>query len=286
MFARLFVVASLIALGVSGCEKMEQERDTDESQTARELSSEQPQSDPSISLERPDDCRISMGWDPWEPYQYRDESNEVRGLDVEIVSAVIDAAGCELTLVEGEWATLLSRLKDGDVDLLTGATKTPSRESFAYFSDSYRDESFVLYLRSDEASQHATMTLQELLDRGFRVGVTLEYVYGDEISTLADDPQYEGLFDGVLIGEVNYAKLLSLEIDGFLEDPFVASAIMRRKGLRREIEAHPMELRSGEVHLMLSRASVEIGILERINQGLAKIKEDGTYQQILDRYRS
>lgn len=273
MLPRIGVYLTLILCGLGGCSSGE-----------REGTSPGPEGD--AATVTPPGCTITMGWDPWEPYQYLDQDGKVRGLDIEIVSAIARAAGCTLKLVEGEWATLLVKLKDGEVDLLTGATRTESREGFAYFSDPYREEAFALYLRSEEAAGYAKRNLEQLLKEGFRVGVTLEYVYGDKISSLQDDPRYERQFDGVLVGEVNYAKLLNMEIDGFLEDPIVANAIMRRKGLKEDIKAHPDIVKSGEVCLMLSRASVEAETVQRLNDGLAKIKQDGTYGEILAKYRS
>lgn len=230
------------------------------------------------------DCSITMGWDPWEPYQYMDIGGEVRGLDIELVTAIVKRSGCTVSFVERDWATLLGMLRDGSIDLLTGATKTDARDKFAYFSDPYRDETFVLYVRSEDLSKYQDKSLQELLSDAFRVGVTLSYVYGDEITALEDSPQFEMQFRGVPIGEMNYSNLLNFEIDGFLEDPFVAAAVLRKKGLLSEIEAHPIRYNTGEVHLMLSRASIDAALIPIINKNLETIKKDGTYSRIMARY--
>ena len=230
------------------------------------------------------DCSITMGWDPWEPYQYLDIGGEIRGLDIELVSAIAENSDCKVSFIERDWATLLGMLRDGSVDLLTGASITAAREEFAYFSDPYRDETFVLYVRAEELSQYQDKSLSDLLDEAFRVGVTNSYVYGDEITALEDNPKYLEQFRGVPIGEMNYSNLLNFEIDGFLEDPFVAAAVLRKKGLLSEIDAHPTRYRTGQVHLMLSRASADEALVEKINASLAIIKNDGTYSRIMARY--
>ncbi len=232
-----------------------------------------------------DACRLTMGWDPWEPYHYRTVDDQVTGLDIELVSAMIERAGCTLDFEQDDWATLLGRLREGKVDFLTGATRTPAREAFARFSDPYRKESFALYVRSGESDQYVGDTLEALLEQGFRVGVTNDYVYGDEVAQLESDPRYSGLFEGVSIGELNFEKLKNLEIDGFLEDPFVAASMMRKRGLAEDVEEHAVVMDSGQVHLMFSRDAVPEAVVARLNAGLAAIRADGTYDRLLEKYR-
>jgi len=66
-------------------------------------------------------CRLTMGWDPWEPYHYMNPVGEINGLDVEIVSAIAADAGCEVSFERDSWASLLRRIQDGSVDLILKA---------------------------------------------------------------------------------------------------------------------------------------------------------------------
>lgn len=230
-------------------------------------------------------CSVTMGWDPWEPYQFKDESGEVRGLDVELVRRIAAEANCEVTLQEGNWEALLNRLRHGELDLLTGASKTDRRTQFAHFSDPYRDETFVLYVRSEDMGTYDADTLAGLLDQGFRLGVTSSYYYGEKVSALRDNPEFSGQFVPAPISELNYSRLLDYSIDGFLEDPFVAAAILRGKGLSEEISEYPVTLDTGPVHLMFSKESVDPGTLDRFNKALAKLKTTGVYDEIIEKYR-
>ncbi len=239
---------------------------------------------PSAVAESEPDCTLTMGWDPWEPYHYRDVTGTVSGLDVEIVSEIVERAGCSLAFRQDHWANLLDMLRSGEIDFLPGATRTQSRESYALFSAPYRDESFALYVRSGEADNYTGSSLEELLAGGFRVGVTNDYVYGDEVGRLESDPRYSDKFIGVSIGELNFEKLRNMEIDGFLEDPFVAAAMMRKRDLADEVERHAIVLDSGEVHLMFSRASVSPETVAAVDDGLAAVRADGSYQALLDKY--
>ncbi|TQV70932.1 amino acid ABC transporter substrate-binding protein [Aliikangiella marina] len=229
-------------------------------------------------------CQLNMGWDPWAPYQYLTPENEVKGLEIELVSAMAKEAGCELKFVQKSWMNLLNGIRNGSIDLLGGASKTSARERFARFSDEYRNESFILYVRRGEADKFKGESLKDLLASGFKLGVTEDYIYGDEVSMLQDDPATAEKFVSVPTTEVNYYNLIQNRIDGFLEDPFVAAYTIRRKGLGDEIEAHPIRVHSGNVALMFSKKSVNEDTVIAFNEALTRLMENGEYKRILDKY--
>ena len=95
-------------------------------------------------------CKFVLGFDAWEPYQYVDVGERVAGLDIELIATVVKDMGCQLTYQQGTWVDLLMALRQGEVDLLLGASKTQAREKFALFSDAYRMEEFSLYIRKND----------------------------------------------------------------------------------------------------------------------------------------
>ncbi len=230
-------------------------------------------------------CQLNMGWDPWEPYQYLTPDDQVRGLDIDLVKAIANEAGCNVNYIQKSWMALLQDLKDGNVDLLAGASKNKSREEFAYFSNEYRHESFILYVRAGETEKYTNKTLRGLLETDFKLGVTEDYIYGDVATALQDDPLFKSKFVYVPVTEVNYYNLLQHKIDGFLEDPFVAAFTIKRKALQGQIEAHPIEIHSGDVAIMFSKKSVKAETVADFNQALIRLKDSGEYQNILSKYR-
>ena len=230
-------------------------------------------------------CELTMGWDPWAPYQYLSPDNKVNGLEIDLISSMANQAGCSIAFVQGDWMNLLKGIRNGTVDLLGGASKTPQRAEFATFSNPYRHESFVLYIRAEQKKELASKSLAELLNNGFRLGVTEDYIYGDKVAAFQDDSSLTSQIVTVPVTEVNYYNLTQHQIDGFLEDPFVAAYTIRRKGLSDQIESTSIEVASGDVSIMFSKESVPDDVIERFNQGLAAIKASGEYQIILDKYR-
>lgn len=229
-------------------------------------------------------CRLTVGWEPFEPYQYRGADGTLTGVDVDVVRAVATRVHCEVAFAEGRSATLLQRLQRGDVDVLAGAMRTPARESFALFSDPYRKASFALYVRRGDAAVQRSTSLQALLDTGFRLGVREQFVYGETVDGLQENPVYADRFVGATLSGQNYQRLLDLEIDGFLEDPVSARLAIRAQGMQEEVEAHPLPIYSGDVALMFGKTGIDPALVTAVNAALAEMKSSGEVQDIVDKY--
>jgi polar amino acid transport system substrate-binding protein len=238
-----------------------------------------------VAQARAASCSFTMGMDAWEPYQYITVGNTVTGLDVELVQNVVTDMGCTLDVVQGSWLELLTLLKEGNVDFVLGASKTEDRETFAYFSAPYRQERFQLYVRKEQADLPYT-ELKDFISAGHKVGVVNEYYYGNEVAELYADDNLRHKFVGAIISELNMARLLDEEVDGLLEDSFVGAAILRRKGLDKYIQPHSISLDSSDVFVMFSQKSVSPEQVAQFNAGLAQLRENGRYNQIVDKYRN
>lgn len=229
------------------------------------------------------DCSFTFGIDAWEPYQYMMVDNKPAGLDIEIVQGVLSNMGCQFTVMQGNWTELLLKLKAGEIDAVLGASKTADRESFAYFSEPYRKERFQLYVRSANTN-YPYQDITAYLAAGHKLGIVNQYYYGDDFADLYDNKTYQPLFIGAIISELNMARLLDEEIDGLLEDSFVAASILRRKGLDNYIKPHNISLESADVFIMFSQESVSPQQVENFNLGLSKLKDDGNYNKIVNKY--
>jgi len=229
-------------------------------------------------------CQLILGWDPWEPYQYLTPDNQVKGLEIELIQSMAKQVNCNVTFEQGEWMVLLEKLKLGEIDMLGGASKTETREVFAHFSDAYRHESFVLYLLTENQENYVEKSIYELMDEKFRLGITEDYIYGDAIAGIQDKESYQAQIVTVPVTEVNYYNLIQGNIDGFLEDPFVAGYTIKRKGLSSKIVASGIKVHSGDVSIMFSKTSVKPEMVEKFNIALDDIKDSGEYQKILGKY--
>lgn len=231
-----------------------------------------------------EDCRLTMGFDVWEPYQFIGFGREVQGLDVELVNLVAEELNCDVDYRQDSWGNLLSELKVGKVDLLLGASITDERKNFALFSDAYRSEEFQLYIRAEEEHRYRQASVADFIRDKHSLGVIGEYFYGKELTALMDDAQFSDNFKPTFMGEINVARLIDGDIDGFLEDSFVGASLIRRKGLEKRITAHQAKINTGDVYVMFSKLSVKPTLVERFNIAMRKIKNNGKYDLLIEKY--
>jgi polar amino acid transport system substrate-binding protein len=229
-------------------------------------------------------CQFVLGCDVWDPYQYVDVGDRIAGLDIELMAAVVESMGCQLTYQQGTWVDLLTALREGEVDILLGASKTEARAQVAFFSHAYRTEEFSLYIRKDDKERAEYKTLSEFVKNSSRIGIVGDYVYGEDVSTLLDGPETSKYFVNAIMGELNVARLLDNDIDGFLEDSFVGATLLRRKALSNYIVAQGITINTGEAYVMFSQKSITQEQLSNFNTQLEKVKNSQVYQNILSKY--
>src|SRR5580704_4951702 len=128
---------------------------------AAEPSSE-PQQHPS-----PPACKVLRGgWYPWDPYQYRDyrPGSVLTGFDVEIERAIARAMGMELELTDMAWEDHTAALAAGKADIAAGATYSPERDRYAYFSKPYRQKTDVLILKKGASARYRFVSVERMLE--------------------------------------------------------------------------------------------------------------------------
>ena len=229
-------------------------------------------------------CELVMGWDPWEPYQYEIAGGQVFGLDVDLVTAVARQADCSLTFEKGTWRELLQQLRDGEIDVVAGATPTEERQSYARFTVPYRGEQFELFIRAGSVADSRGKDLATLMAEGWRIGVVEDYLYTDTISSLQDDPEFNDGFVYTAMAETNMSRLLEGGIDGLIEDKYVGAAIIRHKNLQNDISRHPVQFSNTQISIMVSRASVDEALFQRLDDSVQTLRENGAIGKILAQY--
>lgn len=236
------------------------------------------------SVANDSNCELTLGFDVWVPYQYLDVGNRVAGLDIEMVEMVTQKMGCKLSYQRGTWVSLLDKIRNGKIDMIVGASKTPAREEFALFSDPYRTEEFSLYIRKDDPKSALYLSIDEFISGGGKIGVVGDYYYGPQVSILQDGSATSKSFVPAIMGEFNVARLLDQDIDGFLEDSFVAASMFRRKALTELIIPQGIVVNSGDVYVMFSMKNVGPELIDAFNTKLQEIHNNGTYEKLLTKY--
>ncbi|MBF0549901.1 MAG: amino acid ABC transporter substrate-binding protein [Deltaproteobacteria bacterium] len=227
---------------------------------------------------------LKVGWEPAAPYQYLDSKGHLTGLDIELFSAIAKKVNVKLEFKKILWKKLLSEVEQGTMDIALSATKTAEREKFAFFSDPYRKEVIVLFVRRGESEKYHFKTLNDLVGSKFRLGVTSGNFYGKSFDLLMKNPTFVKQTEEASDDLSNYQKLLANKIDGFLADQTGTVIDIRKEGLNGKMDIYPMDITTEDICFIFSRKSVKPDMVGTFNAGLKALKASGDYDKIINKF--
>lgn len=228
------------------------------------------------------DRPLLIGWEPWPPYQYLNNSGTLTGVDIDMANTIMAELKCPVEFQQTPWKRHLQALQDGLLDIALGASKTPEREEYAHFSTPYRQELNSLFILRDLKST-PIRSLQEFLHMGKRLGVTLGYFYGQELQSLFDKKEYHGQLSYVRDNIQLYQMLDKRRIDGFLADALTVS--YQSKQFPEIYRFRPvLHANASPIFFMLSKKTIEPAFVEKLNSTLEDMKSSGTLFNITNQY--
>jgi polar amino acid transport system substrate-binding protein len=230
-------------------------------------------------------CELLVGWEPYAPYTFADANGEVMGADIDLIKAVGDAISCETAFVELPWARILREVRNGTLDTSTSTSLTEERTEWALFSEPYRETEMAIYVRTGEESRFDLQRLGDIPNQQFRIGVIIEYYYGDEFEELADDPESAAWIDGATDYATNIRKLINGRIDGYLaEDIAVMEAELKSLGLTEKVARYPLRIAGEKLRFMFSRQTVDPKTVADVDAAVARMRADGRWDTIMNKY--
>lgn len=206
------------------------------------------------------------------PFEYT-ENGELVGFDVALAEEVIERAGYTV----GDWSdidfgSLIPSARDGDIDLIAaGMTITDKRKKQIAFSDPYWESNQSVLVRSN--GDFAPESVDDL--GGKRVGAQAGTTGEAEAEALVEDGTISGddlrRYDNytLAVQDLENGNVDAIIIDQPVADNFSSS---------RDVEA-AFTIQTGEQFGMGMRKDDDR--LSDINDALAEVKDDGTYDDLV-----
>jgi polar amino acid transport system substrate-binding protein len=216
---------------------------------------------------------LTVGTDlPYPPFEYR-EGGELTGFDVEIMNEIASRIGLEAEYVDSPFDTIFTDLANGQFDVvISGATITPEREEQVNFSDPYFNSLQALVV-SDDSGIGSFDDLGEGDAVSVQSGTTGEIWAEENLQPNGVEirafPEYPPVYNALEAGQV----------DGVVYDE--SSAIpetFNRPGLEVVDTVD-----TGEAYGIAVDPANE-DLLDAVNDALAAMIEDGTYDEIFSHY--
>jgi polar amino acid transport system substrate-binding protein len=209
------------------------------------------------------------------PFESQNEKGEIVGFDIEVVQAVAAKAGFQVKFVNTPWEGIFNTLQQGDRDMVVSAvTITDERKQTMDFSDPYFDAAQLIAVK--ETSKVAKFADLKKLKVGVQTGTT-----GDEAVTklLGKTSTNIKRFESTPLA---LKELESGGVDAVVADNgVVIHYVANNPGGKFKMVADK-EFVPEQYGIALKKGNTELQA--KVNQGLAAIKADGTYNQIYTKY--
>lgn len=210
------------------------------------------------------------------PYEMTNDSGGFEGIDVEIAEKIAAKLGLELVVDDMDFSSVLTSVQGGKADIaMAGLTVTPDRQKNVDFTDSYATGVQVVIVPEDSDIK----TIDDLAkDKmiGTQEGTT-GFIY------CSDTPENGGFGEDHVIAYTNGATaiqaLLAGKVNAVVIDSQPAKEFVAANDGLKILET---EFVSEDYAIGVSKDNPEL--LEAVNNALKELIEDGTVQEILDKY--
>lgn len=210
------------------------------------------------------------------PFEYTNEKNEFVGIDVDILAAIAKDQGFEYDLQSLGWDAGVAAVQVGQADaLIAGATIKQERIDNGWiFSDGYYDATQTFVVAKDSSIK----AFEDLAGKNVAVkngtagadfANSIKDKYGFKVTVFEDSPT---MYQDVILGN----SVACVEDTPIMADNIKTGGLALKIPEGMESEGAPYGF------AIMNKANQPL--LDMFNAGLKNIRENGTYQTILDKY--
>ncbi|MFC4768236.1 basic amino acid ABC transporter substrate-binding protein [Effusibacillus consociatus] len=210
------------------------------------------------------------------PFESVNDKKEIVGFDIELLQAIADKGGFKVTFKNTPWDGIFETLKNGDRDILISAiTITDKRKADMDFSEKYFEAQQLIALPQSSTVK----SLDELKDKkiGVQTGTT-----GDEIVSEKFGKTNPNIvrFDTtpLALKELENGGLAAVVADNGVVNNYVKNNAPKNLKFIEDNKSFEKEYYG----IAVKKGNKEL--LDKINAGFKKVKEDGTYDKLVEKY--
>jgi polar amino acid transport system substrate-binding protein len=228
---------------------------------------------------------VVLGNGEWKPYQSEELKNG--GFCTDVVRKAFDKEGIdtEFKWYGSAWKRAFSEASENKIDGTLVWSHKDEREEVMYYSKEAvlsGKKDFIYFLKNGEKFN----SVEDLY--GKRVGGVLGYTYGPEIDKALEDGKFT--IDRTNSEEKNFKKLLLGRVDCLIAGQNVAEEILNdklSKDEKNKITKSEKPTRVVTYHLLLNKKNPgNKKRMETFDQGLKKIKDEGVYDDLVNKLES
>ncbi len=208
------------------------------------------------------------------PFEYK-ENNEYVGIDIDLIKKIAETEGFEIELKPMDFGGIIAALQSGQIDgAIAGASITEERKNSVDFSEPYYDSGVVTVVNKSNT------TIKSVDDLA---GKNLAVKNGTEGAKYAEDKLKGKVNVRVYEDSVSmYKAVENNQADAAFEDlPVAGYTIKITPDSKLKIATD--RLTSSSYGFMVKKGANQ-ELLAKFNSGLKKLKENGEYNKIVEKY--
>ena len=212
----------------------------------------------------------------FKPFEYKDDSGEYVGIDVDILAAIAEDQGFDYELQALGWDASIAACQAGQADgMIAGASITDERkESGWIFSDGYYDSNQSMAVaESSDIAGFADLSGKTVAVKTGSMSAdyaeSLKDEYGFSITYFEDSPTM-------------YQAVVGGQVDAVFDDTPIMASNIKDTGLAMKLVDGTGNEPASYGFAIFNADNQEL--VDMFNAGLANIKANGTYDEIVAKY--
>jgi ABC-type amino acid transport substrate-binding protein len=214
------------------------------------------------------------------PFEFTEEGDDtIVGLDVDMMNAIAESQGLQIEFVNMEFDSLIPALQSDQGDIIcAGMNKLAGdRAEKADFGDTYFESDLMLLVKAD-----SDLTGIDAVTSDMKLASQIGTTGGDMVQSMADEGK---IAEGIVLNQWTdcYMQLQNGDVQGVLVDKPVGEAYLNAhsdiaKFVGDKFGDHE------EFAFAVKKGNTEL--LDKLNAGLAELKENGTYDELVAKWFS
>ncbi|MBO5513686.1 MAG: basic amino acid ABC transporter substrate-binding protein [Mogibacterium sp.] len=214
------------------------------------------------------------------PFEKTDEeSGEIVGFDPEMMAAIAEDQGLKLEWVNMEFDSLIPALQSDQGDIIcAGMNKLAGdRAQKVDFGDTYFESDLMLLVPID-----SDLTGIDSVKSDMKLASQIGTTGGDKVQEMQEAGQ---IAEGIVLNQWTdcYLQMQNGEVQGVIVDKPVGEAYLNSHSDTAKFVGESFGDHE-EFAFAVQKGNTEL--LEKLNTGLANIKENGKYQELVDKWFS
>ena len=219
-----------------------------------------------------------VGTEPtFPPFDTTDDDQNIVGLDMDLIKAIGEDQGFDVQFENLSFDGLIPALKAGNIDIVAAGMNKDDKERQKQvdFSDAYYESQLYVVVPQDNKDIKSIDDLTADMKVAAQTGTT----GAEKVKELKKDGKIK---EAVILDGLDTAmmQLINGDVSAVINDKPVNEAYMKKQPDKVKMVGEA--LNAENYGFAVAKGNDEL--LEKINAGLANIKEDGTFDKLVDEW--